>query len=282
MGKGSGIPLNSNIIEKKSLRESAKWIVISLGGSLIVPRMTINTYFISEFKKVIIRRVNQGEKFIIVCGGGNIARAYQDTYRNIISEADNNILDLIGISATKLNAQFIVGVFGGIADQKVIDNPNKKITTKYPVVFAGGHMPGCSTDYVAVRFALNVGARLVINLTNTNGVYDIDPNGGNGKNAKLIKRIWLNDYIAMIPGVWTAGLKSPFDPTASREAQKRDIDVAIINGHNLKNLKLCLNGRDFKGTIISARPVSVPSLYPYVSNFKNRRLHNIKDTFIGE
>jgi len=49
-----------------------KVVVISLGGSLIIPDK-VDVNFLSNFKKVI--KNNLGKyKFIIVCGGGSIAR----------------------------------------------------------------------------------------------------------------------------------------------------------------------------------------------------------------
>ncbi|MBU6430974.1 MAG: UMP kinase [Patescibacteria group bacterium] len=254
------------------------WVVISLGGSLIVPD-GINTTFISEFKKVILNQVNRGRKFIIVCGGGKTARNYQGACKKLNCESSNNILDLIRIRATNLNALFMAGAFGNVADQRIIKNPDKKILTDRQVIFSGGYKIGRSTDFGAVRFALNIGARLVINLTNIDGVYDKNPNDENCKNVKLIKSILWSDYRAMIPKKWTYGLNSPFDPTASREAEKKDIDVVIINGNNLKNFEHCLNGNRFKGTTIHG--FLTPNLYPF-KIFKRRRLHNIKDTFIYE
>ena len=250
------------------------WTVISLGGSLIVP-VEIKTYFILQFKEFIIKQVSQGRRFIIVCGGGEIARNYQKAYKILSDRIDNNILDWVGINATRLNARFMAGVFGDIADQNIIDNPNKKIRTKSPVIFVGGWKPGWSTDYVAILFAKNVGAQRIINLTNVDGVYDV---GEDGEKKELFHRITWDDYMAIIPKKWTPGLSSPFDPIASKEAQRKGIEVAVI-GKSLRNFELCLDGERFKGTIIVG---SSSNLYPYVQNFKKRRLHNIKDTFIYE
>lgn len=224
--------------------QDSNWIVISLGGSLIVPD-GINTTFISEFKKVILRQINLGKRFIIVCGGGKIARDYQSVCKTI-SKADNDILDMIGIKATGLNAQLMAGVFRDIADQRIIDNPIKNIKTNKQVIFSGGWKLQHSTDYVAIFLAANVGARRIINLTNVDGVYDI---GEDGEFKTLIHRIPWSDYMAIIPKKWKPGLSSPFDPIASKEAQKKAIEVAVI-GQCLRNLELCLDGEPFKGTII--------------------------------
>jgi len=250
------------------------WTVISLGGSLIVPN-EINTNFIYQFKEVTVKQMNLGKRFIIVCGGGRVARDYQNAYKIIAPVADSNILDWVGINATKLNAQFMVGVFGDLADQRIIDNPNKKIRTKSPIIFAGGWKPGRSTDYVAVLLAHNAKAERIINLTNVDGVYDV---GEDGERKELLHCITWDHYMAMIPKKWTPGLSAPFDPIASKEAQRKGIEVAVI-GQNLRNFELCLDGERFKGTIIVGNS---PNLYPYVQNFKKRRLRRTEDTFLYE
>lgn len=253
MSEGSGILSYSKIMKKmKFLEEPAKWIVISLGGSLIVPG-GIDTTFISEFKKVILRQVNLGKRFIIVCGGGKIARDYQKAYKRIIRNADDNVLDWIGINATRFNAEFMASIFGDMADQNIIINPNKKISTNKPIVFAGGWKPGCSTDNVAVQLASNAGATQIINLSDIDCVYDIDPKGKNGKKAKRIKNISWDNYLKIIPNERTPGQNSPFDPVASREAKRVGLEVAITNGHNLADFEAYLypTGLDFMGTRIN-------------------------------
>ena len=49
-------------------------IVISLGGSLIVPKH-IDTLWINKFKEKITK-LTKKYKFVIVCGGGFVAREY--------------------------------------------------------------------------------------------------------------------------------------------------------------------------------------------------------------
>lgn len=242
------------VVKLKSLDfECSNWIVTSLGGSLIVPLGGIDTVFISEFKKVILRQITLGNRFIIVCGGGMIARDYQNAYKRIIRNADDNVLDWIGINATRFNAEFMASIFGDTADQNIIINPNKKISTNKPIVFAGGWKPGCSTDNVAVQLASNVGATQIINLSDIDCVYDTDPKGKNGRKAKKIKNISWYNYLKIIPNERTPGQNSPFDPVASREAQKRNIEVAITNGHKLADFEAYLypTGSDFMGTRIN-------------------------------
>ena len=80
-----------------------KVIVLSLGGSLIIPD-EIDVNFLKEFKKTILKNTKK-HKFIIVCGGGSIARKYISALRE--SEANEKLQSLSGISATRINARFM-------------------------------------------------------------------------------------------------------------------------------------------------------------------------------
>lgn len=240
-------------VKKKSLRfERSNWIILSLGGSLIVPN-DINKVFIYNFKDVILKQISYGRRFIIVCGGGKTARNYQNAYKMLVPIAHNDTLHWIGINATKLNAHLMASIFGDMADQRIINDPNKKIATRKPIVFAGGCKPKRSTDYVAVQLASNVGATQIVNLSDIDCVYDTDPNGENGKKAKRIKNISWDDYLAIIPEEFTAGGNYPFSPEASREAKKRGLEVAITNGYKLADFEAYLypTGSDFMGTRIN-------------------------------
>ncbi len=57
-------------------------IIISLGGSIIVPK-DIDSDFIQNFKALILKQVTQGKKFIIITGGGDTARNYQQASKEI-------------------------------------------------------------------------------------------------------------------------------------------------------------------------------------------------------
>lgn len=267
------------------------FMIFSVGGSLISTPAGFDNDFISKFKKVIQKEVEKNDQgFIIVCGGGHKARDDQKAYKEKNPKATNSELDKIGIEATRINALYMAKIFGDIAKQRIIKNPVREIITDKPVIFAGGWKPGCSTDKVAVLLAKNVGAERVINLTNTDGIYNRDPNGKNGRSAKLIKRISWNHYRAMIPREWTPGLSTPFDPKASKLADKKDMEVIILNGRNLKNLKSYFKGkgqRHFKGTTISCEKPS-PNLdvirLSLGQDLKraSRRIRDERQTFISE
>lgn len=57
-----------------------KTIVISLGGSVIIPKEGFDLKFLKGFKKLILSLI-KNYRFIIVCGGGQTARSYQQIVR---------------------------------------------------------------------------------------------------------------------------------------------------------------------------------------------------------
>ena len=65
-----------------------------------------------------------------------------------------------------------------------------------------------------------------------------------------IEKISWADYRKLIPSEWNPGLNSPFDPIASKMAEENGIEVYIMNGKPIDNLKKCLNGEEFQGTKI--------------------------------
>ena len=96
--------------------------VISLGGSIVAPS-DVNTALLQDFFGVVRTYLDSEprRRLIIVVGGGGPARVYQQAYRSIVSEISDDMQDWIGISATRLNAQLLAGVF-----QRVLQQPRGK------------------------------------------------------------------------------------------------------------------------------------------------------------
>ena len=222
-----------------------KIVVLSLGGSLIVPD-SYDAEFLKSFKQLIESYVKKGYKFAIICGGGSIARKLQ-TGASGVSKISNEDLDWLGIYATRLNALLLRYIFGNKTQDPIIANPNDKVVFKKNIIIAAGWIPGWSTDYDAVLLAKNFGVKKLINMSNVDYVYDKDPR--KFKNAKKIERIRWNDYLKMTGKKWKAGMNVPFDPIAAKEARKSGMNVSII-GKDLKNLRSLLDGKKFKGTVI--------------------------------
>jgi uridylate kinase len=222
-------------------------IVISLGGSLVIPE-NLDLNFLKDFKSLILSHVARGKRFIIITGGGKICRRYQDVAKELANPSSED-LDWIGIASLKLNAELLRVIFGEYAHNEVIADLSSRITFEKPIVIGSALNPGRSTDWDAIEGAKTLGAKKVINLSNTDYVYDSDPKVN--PNAKKIERISWADYRKIIPKEWSSGLNSPFDPIASKMAEEKGIEVIIMNGKPIDNLAKCLNGEKFMGTIIS-------------------------------
>jgi len=101
-------------------------------------------------------------------------------------------------------------------------------------------------DFVLLAKNLKIGS--IINMSNVDYVYDKDPR--KHKNTKKIRNICWKHFRKLNGNKWKAGLNAPFDPIASKESEKSKLKVTII-GKDLKNFENLLNGKEFRGTVVS-------------------------------
>ncbi len=176
-------------------------IVMSVGGSLIVPR-EIDVTFLTNLKGFIdMETTTKGRRFIIIAGGGRTARNYQEAAA-AVSDLNSNDLDWMGIHATRLNGHLLRTVFRDVAHPVMITNPDEilDVPPEVPVVIAAGYRPGSSTDLRAVQIAEKIGATKVINLSNIDNVYTADPR--TNPEAEKIETISWTDFRAL----WNQGV----------------------------------------------------------------------------
>ena len=233
-------------------------IVISLGGSLIVPRISdsggIAVSFLRRFRSFLLQELKKGKRFVVVSGGGKTARIYQKAASQVI-RVDNEDLDWMGIHSIRLNAHLLRTIFAKEAHPVVIDHdPSQKEMkelqkVKRNLFIAGGWRPGWSTDYVAVRLAERFKAKEILNAGDTSFVYSEDPK--KNKKAKPFKVISWKEYKKLIPATWSPGMHAPFDPVATRLAEKLKLTVRIFKGSDMNNMKRAMEQESFRGTVIS-------------------------------
>jgi len=222
-----------------------KTIIISLGGSIIIPEH-IDVEFLKKFKKLIEDHVIKGYKFVIYCGGGSVARKYQKALKEVMGE-DQEAMDWMGISATHLNAFLLKAMLWKMAEDDIIQDPTLDFPFKKNVVIAGGWKPGWSTDYDAVMVAKKLNASMLINLSNIDYAYDKDPKKFD--DAKKLEEVSWTEFRKIVGDSWVPGLNMPFDPIASKEAASIGLKV-VIAGKDLDNLKNIIEGKKFKGTLV--------------------------------
>lgn len=228
------------------MKNPKKTLVLSLGGSLIVPDK-INNAYLKAFKKFVISNLKK-YNFIIITGGGRLAREYQSTGKEV-ADLNHEDLDWLGTHASRLNAQLLNFIFKKYSHQDIITVPTQKVTFSKPIALGAGWKPGWSTDYDAVQLAIANKVELVINLSNIDYAYSKDPR--KFKDAQKIESIKWSDFRKIVGDKWDPGLNMPFDPVAAKLAQKKNIKVIITNGKRLNNLQNILNEKKYMGTFIS-------------------------------
>lgn len=225
-----------------------KVIVLSLGGSLIIPN-EINIKYLEEFKKIILKNT-KNYKFIIVCGGGNIARKYISALKKI--GMDSNFQSYAGISATRTNARFMSYFFNQDQKRGIPKKIRevKRYLKKYDIIFCGAleYRPNQTSDSTASEIA-KVFKCEFINLTDVKGLYDKNPK--EFKNAKLISEISWEEFNKIVDKMkFHPGQHFVLDQTASKIIKDNKIKTYII-GEDMKQLDNLLNGKKFIGTKIS-------------------------------
>lgn len=230
-------------------RHNDERIIISLGGSLLVPE-AIDTAFVKVFKQCLLKEIKTGKRFILVTGGGKVARRYIEAAGEV-SRITNDDKDWLGIHATRMNAHFIRTVFRAHAHPKINTNPHDLedfYGAKEAILVAGGWRPGHSTDFNAVVLGKYLGAKQIINLSNIDAVYDRDPK--QFPDAKPIKSMRWKVFRKLVGDEWDPGMNTPFDPIAAQLAQEEGMEVVILHGRNIENLERYLANKTFVGTVI--------------------------------
>lgn len=225
-------------------------IVLSLGGSLIVPNGGIDTDFLSKFNSFLRNQLSgSARQFFLIVGGGATARHYRDAAEDVLGhEITRDDLDWLGIHATRVNAHLMRTIFRDIAHQYILKHYEVIRKVEEPVIVGSGWKPGWSTDFCAAMTCEDYNVKTVVNLSNTSQVYDKDPQ--KFKEAKPISKISWEDFRKLVGDEWVPGMHVPFDPVAAKKAQELGLKVVVLNGKDFENLEKYFNGEEFVGTVI--------------------------------
>lgn len=224
-----------------------KTIVISLGGSLVVPGR-IDSLYLKKFAKFVSKLIKK-YRVVIVTGGGVTARYYMSAVRKI--KLEEPYTSLVGIESTKLNAALVASYlkhFHLIPDslQEV-----KKVLNKKGLVVCGalGFEPDMTSDGDAANIARYLKAHSFINLTNVDGLYTANPK--KSAFARRIPTISFHGFKEKVDKIkFKAGQHFVLDQFAANVICKEKIETAIINGKRFKEVIKFLDGKKFIGTVI--------------------------------
>jgi len=227
-----------------------KVMVISLGGSMIVPKK-MSIKFLEDFKK-ILKKHYKTHRFVIVCGGGTVARKYISILKK--QGKSERELSMAGIRATRMNALFMMQLFGKEEANDILPRNMKEIKSSLPknnTVICGAlrYTKKSTSDSTAARIAHYLGAAQFINITNIKGLYTSNPLVY--KNAKFIPKISWKEFDKMANrSKYKPGQHFVLDQGAAKIIRKHKI-VTYIIGPDLKNLDKILKGKKFTGTVIN-------------------------------
>jgi len=225
-------------------------VIISVGGSLVVPQGGIDTQFLKNLNDFIRSQLakNPNRQFFLTIGGGATTRHYQQAAREVIGhELTDDDLDWLGIHATRLNAQLVRTIFRDVAHPNLLKHYEIIRKVPEPVVIAAGWKPGWSTDYCATLLCEDYHIPTMINMSNISQVYDKDPK--KFPDATPIDKISWADFRKITGDKWSPGMNAPFDPIAAKRGQDLGIKVTVL-GKDFSNLENFFEGKPFVGTTI--------------------------------
>jgi uridylate kinase len=223
-------------------------VVVSLGGSVIVPDDDDDA-FLKRFSEMI-SSLRDRYQLYLVCGGGKIARYYIKVGRSLgLPESD---LDELGILSTRINAALVVYSLGETSIGKVPTDilEAHHLEKKGKVVVMGGTVPGHTTDAVSAMLAKEVKAVRIINGTSVDAAYTADPR--KDPNAERLSRITHQQLYELVNiGMHGAGPSNVFDRLGAQIARDSHIDICIVDGRDLDEVRAAIEGKPIKGTVVS-------------------------------
>jgi len=230
--------------------------VVALGGSLLRPEeAAARTMWMGQLRQLMVHLEGNGRRIGLVVGGGLPAREGISLVKDTISDREK--LDQIGIAGTRLNATVLQQVLADIGCDVAPTVPQtieeaRKLLEHHHIVVMGGTVPGHTTDTVAVKLAARVHARHCIIATNVSHVYTRDPR--HHDDAEALTEMTLHE-LGEIVGVGTPlepGASAVVDPVAVQVAMDAGLDLAVLDGRDVRRLDDALEGNLFEGTIIKA------------------------------
>lgn len=209
-------------------------MVVSLGGSF----MFAYPDKVLELKRILNKFK---EKFIIVCGGGRLAREYIAFGKKL--GLKQVTLHEAGIKSTQLNAWIIAKKFGGTFS----DGDPREIKPSAKIMVMGGYKPGWTTDTCSAYAAISSKSKIIFNLSKENKIYNKDPS--KSRDARPIDKMNFNRLYELTIGKRVPGMNFIFDPLAGKLCKRNGIDVVVTN--DVTDILRYIMRLPIKGTLIT-------------------------------
>ncbi|MEM1708578.1 MAG: UMP kinase [Nitrososphaerota archaeon] len=223
-------------------------MVLKLSGHLVSSGDRINYQLIADYAKLLRELYDGKSKWVVVVGGGDVARRYVDAARAL--GADEVMCDEVATIITRANARLMATCLGNIAQQRIPTSTEelRELATDGKIVVMGGLQPGQSTIAVAALAASVIKAERLIITTDVDGIYTSDPKVD--PNAKPLPRVLLSELSKMVAELpQTAGKYPLIDNLAIAILQRSKIPCLYLNGRKLEDVKKAMMGENV-GTLV--------------------------------
>ena len=214
-------------------------LVIKIGGHLFPTEL--NPARINEFTSILKDLQKKTHKIIVIAGGGANARLYLEAARKLGS--DESYCDDIGIHFARLNAKLLISALGD-ASYPIVPENTTELRAYYisdKIIVMGGLQPGQSTNAVAAIAAEMIGADLLINGTDVDGVYTDDPKLY--PDAKKLDEVSIGKLLEIVlKGKNSAGGYKLLDPVAVKIIERSKIPTIILDLKDPRNLVHAIEG----------------------------------------
>ena len=199
----------------------------------------------------ILKEFSKRNRLVIVTGGGSIARRYIATARQL--GASEFVCDQIGIHVSRLNASLLATGLGETASPSIPESPERMVESMESklITVMGGLQPGQSTNAVAALAAEAMGADLLVNATDVDGVYTADPR--KYPNAKRLDKVTPEELTVILSAEGIkAGEYELMDPLAIRIIQRSRLSAVVVDGRNPSNVEKAMHGKRVGTRIMSS------------------------------
>ena len=220
-------------------------VVLSVGGSLLNDGKPN-----AEMAKKLAEAIRSAcVPCGIVCGGGVQARKKVERARK--KTGSEFEADLAGIKITYKNADALRLALGAEAGPKVFKDfkTARKAAGRQKFIVMGGTIPGITTDADSALLAEALGAKRLVNVSNT-AIYDSDPK--TNPNAKKFGTMSYAELISLAQksDARMAGTHFVFDLLACSLIARSRIETHFVDGRDAGQLKAAILGQPHNGTVV--------------------------------
>jgi uridylate kinase len=114
----------------------------------------------------------------------------------------------------------------------------------------GGTVPGHTTDAVAAMVAKELRADRIVNATSVDAVYSEDPKIN--RDAKRFSRMTISELGKVVNREHMSGQNGVFDPLGIKIAKEEHIDILVVDGRNVDELRNAILGKNIFGTYVNS------------------------------